>query len=102
ARDPNRRTVQLGTEFRAAPARERKARIDTCLSSVGNHPASLLRANAADRQTIRREAAPRPEMYELAAAVVRTLELKPVAYASNERDLTNLVATGLWPVCIGR
>jgi hypothetical protein len=37
-------------------------------------------------RSIRREAAPRLETYELAAAAVRTLELKPVAW-SFQREL---------------
>src|SRR5207249_9654414 len=74
ARDPNRKTVQQRAECREASARRGKRKcIDSRSQSKGNRRAALPRANAADRWTIRREVAPRPETYELAAAVVRTL-----------------------------
>src|SRR5436190_23823482 len=94
ARDPNRRTVQRRTGCLAASARVGRAstaptnsnnhtyQAYSCLAFARIHRASLRSANAADRRTIRHEAAPRPETYELAAAVVRTLELRPVTWCS--------------------
>src|SRR5215216_4790202 len=81
ARDPNRRTLRRRTECRAAFARAAAACIDSCSPYTRNPRALLLRANAADRRPIRREAARPPETHGLAGAVHQTLQLKPVACA---------------------